>query len=99
MGRTARGVEGAGGGTVRGRPRSTEPALAYDRRRYIVLVQVLAMPMDTEDQQRARMGALDNLAEGWGVVGWIGMDNDELAHQLAVMAIEYHRRESESPAE
>lgn len=76
-----------------GRPAGIEPKTAFDYRRYITLVQALAI---AEDMER-----LLNLCEAWGVqVAYTGQNPpwhfDQLGtiRNLAKHAVEYHREEA-----
>lgn len=72
-----------------GRPRSQQPTLAFERRRYLTLVQTLALPETVE----GRLSALRHLARAWEL-GDEG-DYQALVSRLAAHAIEYHRNEDE----
>lgn len=74
-----------------GRPRNNEPGTAYDRRRYITLVQVLA----GRSVLTRRSYPLQALAKGWGVNPY--GDYTELLQRLAQRIIEYHRSEDATP--
>jgi hypothetical protein len=69
-----------------------EPATAYDYRRYIELVQVLALT-DTQ------YSGLQALCRAWGVKEQLQMPHEGnplvMVRRLAQAAIEYHRNESE----
>ena len=80
----------------RGRPRNNEPALAYDVRRYLTLVQVLAL--DGSDEH------IRALCELWGVEivedrseppyrGRYYMNQWATIHALAKHVIDYHSKE------
>lgn len=74
-----------------GRPSSVQPATAYDVRRYMTLVQVLA----TADREQ-RVRGICALAEEWlgmppSDVMYVSLDS--LINSLAVHVIKYHREE------
>ncbi|MFA5377870.1 MAG: hypothetical protein WC455_19120 [Dehalococcoidia bacterium] len=81
-----------------GRKPNTPPAMAWDRRRYIALVQILAGADTT--------GPIQALCIAWGVrptydrtqedFGLIQMDMWATIRALAKHAIEYHRAEEEA---
>ncbi len=74
-----------------GRPRSQPPKLAYDYRRYIALVQVLAIAEPFERKQ-----SLILLATQWGVTltaDPFSLPSSDIAHRIAEHAVEYHRSE------
>lgn len=84
--------------TTKGRLPSTEPATAYDYRRVLALVQVLAL--DDPAQQEA---ALLALCRGWGVEpAYLGSESDyprwlavmATVEKLAKHALEYSRKET-----
>ncbi len=74
----------------RGRPRSTEPALAYDVRRYLTLIQVLAV----EDDQQRHM-AIKHLCECWQVQPAVNTQGFiqywATVNLLAQHVVQYHR--------
>ena len=71
---------------MKGRPRSQPPKLAYDYRRYITLVQVLA----TGDYK-----ALSDLCEAWGLKRQLDHPAEpnplSMVKRMAQHAVEYHR--------
>lgn len=76
---------------MRGRPRSQPPKLAYDYRRYITLVQVLAIAEPFERKQ-----ALILLATQWDITlidDPFSLPSSEIAHRIAEHAVNYHRNE------
>lgn len=70
---------------VKGRPPSVEPRTAYDVRRYLTLVQVLAL----EETAEGRLSGLRHLARQWGVPD--AGEYRELVSRLAQHVTEYHR--------
>ncbi len=71
-----------------GRLRKREPALAFEYRRYITLVQTLALPETAE----GRLTGLRHLARSWELSE--EGDYQTLVSRLAQHAIDYHRGES-----
>ena len=84
--------------TTKGRPPSTTTPTAYDYRRVLALVQVLAM--DAEKQEAALLA----LCRGWGVdPAYMGSELDNprwlavmaTVERLARHALEYSRKQGE----
>ncbi len=75
--------------TNKGRPASTQPATAYNYRRAIVLVQVLAM----DKNDGLKLTDLQSLAVAWGLSTLGGYSG--LLQRLAQAAIEHERQEQE----
>lgn len=74
------------------RKSNIQPATAYDYRRYIELVQILALPPDECYK------AVEKLCDAWGVPTEI-LSSDDIwiltwLRRLAGTAIDYHRNES-----
>lgn len=65
-----------------GRPPNTQPALAFDYRRYITLVQVLAL---------GDYGAICALYDAWGLEPMAEPDTLLMMYRLAEHAVDYHR--------
>lgn len=63
-----------------------EPKLAFDYRRYITLVQVLAL----DKSEGLKLTDLQVLADKWGVNPH--GDFEELLQRLAKHAVDYHRK-------
>ena len=74
----------------RGRPLSQEPKLAYEVRRYLTLVQVLAI----EDDQERHM-ALKALCDSWHVAPYVDQNGYiqywATVNLLAQHVVQYHR--------
>ncbi len=70
------------------RPPNIQPKTAYDYRRYIVLVQVLAM----DKNDGLKLTDLQSLAVSWGLSTLGGYSL--LLQRLAQAAIEYQRQEA-----
>lgn len=77
-----------------GNKRGQQPATAYDHRRAITLVQVLAL-----ESELNRELALRTLARSWGTITYYAdgkFDAADTIRALAKHAIEYHRAEEEA---
>lgn len=70
-----------------GRPHNPAPKLAFEVRRYMTLVQVLAL----DTSYGLKYTALQSLARVWGVNPH--GDYSELLQRLAQHVVEYHRSE------
>lgn len=82
-------------GKQRGRPPSNPPKLAFEVRRYLTLVQVLAVT-----ETREWIPALEKLCEAWGVEPareylTNRFDFAATLQKLAKHVIEYHRGEGQ----
>lgn len=68
-----------------GRPPNTAPKLAFEVRRYMTLVQVLAM----DKRDGLKLTDLQALAQKWGVNPY--GEYSELLQRMAQHVVEYHR--------
>lgn len=69
---------------IKGRPANNPPALAFEYRRYITLVQVLALDNPTSPIER--------LCESWHIAP--GETFEDTVNRLAQHAIDYHRTQN-----